>query len=204
TAVHEAGHVAVGLAVKNGDPIHKVSILPRGRALGVTQALPERDRLMKKREYLEDQIAVLLGGRAAEQIVLGTMTAGASNDIERAVEIARKMVAQFGMSPLGPIYLPDSQPDHYSQALLDRVEDATNQIINEQLVRACEVVEHQRSSMARLVESLLERDTGEADEIKNCFEGRGAAVLARAESVQPEGLKESRRRSKRSGDVRYP
>ena len=105
TAVHEAGHVAVGLAVKNGDPIHKVSILPRGRALGVTQSLPERDRLMKKREYLEDQIAMLLGGRAAEQLLLDTMTAGASNDIERAVEIARKMVAEFGMSPLGPIHL---------------------------------------------------------------------------------------------------
>jgi len=188
TAVHEAGHVALGLAVKNGDPIHKVSILPRGRALGVTQALPERDRLMKKREYLEDQIAVLLGGRAAEQIVLGTMTAGASNDIERAVEIARKMVAEFGMSPLGPIYLPDSHPDHYSQALLDRVEDATNQIINEQLARACEVVEHQRAGMARLVESLLERDTVEADEIKSCFEIVGARACSPALSqLNPKG-----------------
>ena len=78
TAVHEAGHVAVGLAVENGDPIHKVSILPRGRALGVTQSLPERDRLMKKREYLDDQIALLLGGRAAEQILLSRKTAGAS------------------------------------------------------------------------------------------------------------------------------
>ncbi|HSD46440.1 MAG TPA: AAA family ATPase, partial [Pyrinomonadaceae bacterium] len=108
TAVHEAGHVAVGLAVENGDPIHKVSILPRGRALGVTQSLPERDRFMKKREYLEDQIALLLGGRAAEQILLSTMTAGASNDIERAVEIARKMVSEFGMSRLGPIHLGQS------------------------------------------------------------------------------------------------
>src|SRR5215213_5868601 len=105
TAGHEAGHVAVGLAVKNGDQIHKVSILPRGRALGVTQALPERDRLMRTREYLEDQIAMLLGGRAAEILLLDTMTAGASNDIERAVEIARRMVAEFGMSPLGPIHL---------------------------------------------------------------------------------------------------
>src|SRR5207237_1423343 len=90
TAVHEAGHVAVGLAVENGDPIHKVSILPRGRALGVTQALPERDRLMRTRQYLEDQVAMLLGGRAAEILLLDTMTAGASNDIERAVEIARR------------------------------------------------------------------------------------------------------------------
>jgi len=170
TAVHEAGHVAVGLAVKNGDPIHKVSILPRGRALGVTQSLPERDRLMKKREYLEDQIAVLLGGRAAEQVVLDTMTAGASNDIERAVEIARKMVGEFGMSPLGPIYLGESQSEYQSQGLLDRVDDATNQIINAQLVRASEVVSSQQDSIARLVDLLLERDTVEAEDIRSCFE----------------------------------
>ncbi|MDX6444355.1 MAG: cell division protease FtsH [Blastocatellia bacterium] len=170
TAVHEAGHVAVGLAVKNGDPIHKVSILPRGRALGVTQSLPERDRFMKKREYLEDQIAVLLGGRAAEQVVLDTMTAGASNDIERAVEIARKMVGEFGMSPLGPIYLGESQSDFQSQNLLDRADEAANQIINAQLVRAREVVTSEQDSIARLVELLLERDTVEADDIRLCFE----------------------------------
>jgi cell division protease FtsH len=169
TAVHEAGHVAVGLAVKNGDPIHKVSILPRGRALGVTQSLPERDRLMKKREYLEDQIAVLLGGRAAEQILLSTMTAGASNDIQRAVEIARSMVSEFGMSPLGPIYLGDPRSEPLSQNLLDRVEEAVNNIINSQLARACEVVSGQQESIARLVEMLLEHDTVEADGIEQCF-----------------------------------
>jgi cell division protease FtsH len=167
TAVHEAGHVAVGLAVTNSDPIHKVSILPRGRALGVTQALPERDRLMKKREYLEDQIAILLGGRAAEQIVLNTMTAGAANDIERAVEIATKMVREFGMSPLGPVYLTDKQTE--SPSLLDRADEATNEIINAQLKRACEVVARDRESIARLVELLLERDTVEADDIQSCF-----------------------------------
>jgi len=170
TAVHEAGHVAVGLAVKDGDPIHKVSILPRGRALGVTQALPERDRFMKKREYLEDQIAVLLGGRAAEQIILSTMTAGAANDIERAVEIARKMVREFGMSPLGPIYLTDSSNDLQSQNLLDRVEDATTDILNSQLERARDVVTTQQPSIARLVNLLLERDTVEADDIRSCFQ----------------------------------
>lgn len=169
TAVHEAGHVAVGLAVKNGDPIHKVSILPRGRALGVTQALPDRDRLMKKREYLEDQIAILLGGRAAEQIVMNTMTAGASNDIERAVEIAGKMVREFGMSPLGPIYLGEKQADNQSPDLLNRADEATNEIISAQLSRACDVVTSERDSIARLVELLLERDTVEADEIRTCF-----------------------------------
>ena len=177
TAVHEAGHVAVGLAVKNADPIHKVSILPRGRALGVTQALPDRDRLMKKREYLEDQIAILLGGRAAEQIVLNTMTAGASNDIERAVEIAGKMVREFGMSPLGPIYLGEKQADNQSPSLLNRADEATNEIISTQLERACEVVTYERDSIARLVELLLERDTVEADEIRTCF---SSAVGARS------------------------
>ena len=173
TAVHEAGHVAVGLAVKNGDPIHKVSILPRGRALGVTQSLPERDRLMKKREYLEDQIAVLLGGRAAEQILLNTMTAGASNDIQRAVEIARSMVSEFGMSPLGPIYVGDprgqANPAPLSQTLLDRIEEAVNDIINTQLAKACEVVTASQDSIGRLVELLLEHDTVEADGIEECF-----------------------------------
>ncbi|MDT7602708.1 MAG: cell division protease FtsH [Acidobacteriota bacterium] len=168
TAVHEAGHVAVGLAVKHGDPVHKVSILPRGRALGVTQSLPERDRLMKKREYLEDQIAILLGGRAAEQILLETMTAGASNDIERAVEIARKMVAEFGMSPLGPIHLGKPEDPH-SQTLLDRIEHATSDIINVQMQRACEVVASSREEIARLVVGLMERDTLDAEEIKECF-----------------------------------
>ena len=168
TAVHEAGHVAVGLAVENGDPIHKVSILPRGRALGVTQSLPERDRFMKKREYLEDQIALLLGGRAAEQILLSTMTAGASNDIERAVEIARKMVSEFGMSRLGPIHLGQSdQP--ISQNLLDRIEEATNELINAQLERACAVVTAEKDSIGRLVALLMERDTLDADEIASCF-----------------------------------
>ena len=168
TAVHEAGHVAVGLAVENGDPIHKVSILPRGRALGVTQSLPERDRFMKKREYLEDQIALLLGGRAAEQVLLSTMTAGASNDIERAVEIARRMVGEFGMSRLGPIHL--GQPDQpHSQSLLDKVEEATNELINAQLERACAIVTAEQESIGRLVELLMERDTLDADEIASCF-----------------------------------
>lgn len=168
TAVHEAGHVAVGLVVKNGDPIHKVSILPRGRALGVTQSLPERDRFMKKREYLEDQIALLLGGRAAEQVLLSTMTAGASNDIERAVDIARRMVSEFGMSRLGPIHLGDPNQPH-SQNLLDRIEEATNELIAEQLQRACDIVRAEHLSIDQLVDGLMKRDTLDADEIRECF-----------------------------------
>ena len=168
TAVHESGHVAVGLTVKNGDPIHKVTILPRGRALGVTQSLPERDRWMKKREYLEDQIAMLLGGRAAEEILLSTMTAGAANDIERAVEIARRMVAEFGMSSLGPIHL--GKPDEpCSQALLDRIEKATSEIVNSQMKRACDAINERRASILLLVDGLMKQDTLESDEILRCF-----------------------------------
>ena len=177
TAVHEAGHVAVGLAAAHNDPIHKVSILPRGRALGVTQSLPERDRLMKRREYLEDQIAMLLGGRAAEQVLLDTMTAGASNDIERAVEIARKMVTEFGMSPLGPIHLGKPE-DPRSQALLDRVEAATNDIINAQMARACQIVETRREEIMQLTAGLMARDTLEADEIQECFGLKAAGRAA--------------------------
>jgi len=186
TAVHEAGHVAVGMTVKNGDPIHKVSILPRGRALGVTQSLPERDRLMKKREYLEDQIAVLLGGRAAEQILLSTMTAGASNDIQRAVEIARSMVSEFGMSPLGPIYLGDPREEPISQTLLDRVEEAVNTIINTQLAKACEVVTAKKDSIAQLVELLLEYDTVEADGIAQCFSAEQSTQLSPLPNMPPQ------------------
>jgi len=103
---------------------------------------------MKKREYLDDQIAILLGGRAAEQIVLNTMTAGAANDIERAVEIATKMVREFGMSPLGPIYLTDKQTE--SPSLLDRADEATNEIIDAQLKRAREIVTRERLDGCRI------------------------------------------------------
>jgi cell division protease FtsH len=114
------------------------------------------------------RVSQLLGGRAAEQVLLSTMTAGASNDIERAVEIARKMVSEFGMSRLGPIHLGQSDQPH-SQNLLDRIEEATNEIITEQLERACEVVTKETESINRLVELLMERDTLDAEEIAGCF-----------------------------------
>jgi cell division protease FtsH len=169
TAVHEAGHVAVGLASKHGDPIHKVSILPRGRALGITQAVPDRDRLMYRREYLEDRIAMLLGGRAAEQVILGTMTAGAADDIERAVSLAKRMVGEMGMSPLGPVH-PGDDPALRSPATLDRVERAASRLVRDQLERACAIVAAERQGIERLVEALLARDTLVGPEIRACFD----------------------------------
>jgi len=182
TAVHEAGHVAVGLACQNGDPIHKVSILPRGRALGVTQAIPERDRLMFRREDLEDRMAMLLGGRAAEQVILGTMTAGASDDIERAVGLARRMVGEMGMSSLGPVH-PGDDPTHRSPQTLDRIERAASRLVRRQLRRACDIVSDRRASIDRLVAALLARDTLGAAEIRACFE-EPAAPSAPANDAQ--------------------
>jgi cell division protease FtsH len=120
---------------------------------------------------------MLLGGRAAEQILLDTMTAGASNDIERAVEIARKMVTEFGMSPLGPIHLGKPEDPH-SQALLDRIEQATGEIINAQMTRACEVVDARRTEIASLVAGLMERDTLDAEEIHLCFDAQESQQAA--------------------------
>jgi cell division protease FtsH len=176
TAVHEAGHVAVGMAARHTDPVHKVSILPRGRALGVTCSLPEKDRLMYRREYLEDQICLMLGGRAAEVEILGTMTAGAADDIERAAGLARRMVAELGMSDLGPICLKDEHAPH-SEALLSRVEEATRRLLDEQLQRARRIVDDRRAEIAALVTGLLARETLDADEIRACFpdDGRAAA-----------------------------
>jgi len=174
TAVHEAGHVVVGIACPHHDPIHKVSILPRGRALGVTQSLPERDRVMYSREYLEDRIAMLLGGRAAEQVVLGTMTAGASDDIERAFDLARRMVGEMGMSRLGPVH-PGQDLARRSPALLDRIEQAASELIQQQLDRAVKIVKEQRMPLDRLVSGLLDRDTLDADEIRRCFDAEARA-----------------------------
>ncbi len=174
TAVHEAGHVAVGVSAEHTDPVHKVSIAPRGRALGVTHSLPERDRHLYRREYLLDQICMMLGGRAAEVEILGTMTAGAADDLERAASLGRRMVAELGMSELGPICLKDVTAR--SQALLDRVEQVTQRLLEDQLARAQRIVAERRAEIGRLVDALLERDTLGGEEILACFPRRRHAA----------------------------
>jgi len=176
TALHEAGHVAVALASKHADPVHKVSIMPRGRALGVTQALPERDRLLYTSEYLEDQICMLMGGRAAEIVVLKTMTAGAADDIQRAASLARKMVAELGMSELGPISVNEhpGAPMH-SQELFARIDEAARKLVEGQLTRACGIIEETRAGVLLLADRLLEEDTLVGPAITACFEEAKAA-----------------------------
>jgi cell division protease FtsH len=182
TAFHEAGHTLVGLKVPNADPVHKVTIIPRGMALGVTQQLPEGDRHNYTQDYLLGQIAILMGGRIAEDIFLGSITTGASNDIERATELARAMVCEYGMSGLGPltfgkkeeqIFLGREIAQHrdYSEDTAIKIDQEVKQIVSDQYGRAKAIIEENREVMIRLSETLLERETLDAVQIRRIVAG---------------------------------
>ncbi|HSF24340.1 MAG TPA: ATP-dependent zinc metalloprotease FtsH, partial [Blastocatellia bacterium] len=170
TAYHEAGHTLVGIKVPNADPVHKVSIIPRGMALGVTMQLPEGDRYSHTRDYLEGQIAIMMGGRIAEEIFLNHMTTGASNDIEKATELARRMVCEFGMSSLGPITYGKkeeqiflgreiAQHQDYSEDTAIKIDQEVVRLITEQYNRAHQIIAENQDALIRLAESLLERES---------------------------------------------
>jgi cell division protease FtsH len=182
TAFHEAGHTLVGLKVPNADPVHKVTIIPRGMALGVTQQLPEGDRHNYSKEYLLGQIAILMGGRLAEEVFLGSITTGASNDIERATELARAMVCEYGMSDLGPltfgkkeeqIFLGREIAQHrdFSEDTAIKIDQQVKYIIGEQYDRARNIIEENRDTMVRLAETLLDRETLDAVQIRRIIAG---------------------------------
>ena len=182
TAYHEAGHTLVGLKVPNADPVHKVTIIPRGMALGVTQQLPEGDRHNYTKDYLLGQIAILMGGRIAEEVFLGSITTGASNDIERATELARAMVCEYGMSDLGPltfgkkeeqIFLGREIAQHrdFSEDTAIKIDEQVKRIVSEQYERARNIVEENRDVMVRLSETLLERETLDAVQIRRIIAG---------------------------------
>ena len=182
TAYHEAGHTLVGLKVPNADPVHKVTIIPRGMALGVTQQLPEGDRHNYSEEYLLGQIAILMGGRIAEDTFLGSITTGASNDIERATELARAMVCEYGMSEMGPltfgkkeeqIFLGREIAQHrdFSEETAIRIDQQVKKIVTLQYERAKSIIEDNRDVMVRLAECLLERETLEGVEIRRIVAG---------------------------------
>ncbi len=182
TAYHEAGHTLVGLKVPNADPVHKVTIIPRGMALGLTQQLPEGDRHNYSEEYLLGQIAILMGGRLAEETFLGSITTGASNDIERATELARAMVCEYGMSEMGPltfgkkeeqIFLGREIAQHrdFSEDTAIKIDQQVKQIITAQYQRARNIIEENRDVMVRLSECLLERETLDAVEIRRIVAG---------------------------------
>jgi cell division protease FtsH len=181
-AYHEAGHAIVGLKVPNADPVHKVTIIPRGMALGVTQQLPEADRHNYSRDYLLGQIAILMGGRIAEDVFLGSITTGASNDIERATELARSMVCEYGMSELGPlafgkkeeqIFLGREIAQHrdFSEDTAIKIDQEVKRIVSEQYDRAKTLITENREAMIKLSESLLERETLDAVQIRRIVAG---------------------------------
>ena len=182
TAYHEAGHTFVGLKVPNSDPVHKVTIIPRGMALGLTQQLPEADRHNYTKDYLLGQIAILMGGRIAEDIFIGSITTGASNDIERATELARAMVCEYGMSDLGPltfgkkdeqIFLGREIAQHrdYSEDTAIKIDQEVQKIVGDQYARAKNIITENRETMIRLAEALLERETLDGVQIRRIVAG---------------------------------
>jgi cell division protease FtsH len=172
-AYHESGHAVVAALLPNADPLHKVTIIPRGRALGVTMQLPEGDRHTHSLEFLEAQIAILMGGRVAEELFLRQMTSGAGNDIERATEIARRMVCEFGMSSLGPLAYrtPGSPWDTdrgvgISEATAQRVDEEVRAFVMRGYETARQVVAKNRGAVRAMAEELLEVESLDADAIK--------------------------------------
>ena len=178
-AYHEAGHAVVAALLPDADPLHKVTIIPRGRALGVTMQLPEADRYTHSKPFIETQIAILMGGRIAEELFLRQMTSGASNDIERATELARKMVCELGMSPLGPLHFrrpsgafdSDSRASGFSEETARRVDDEIRVLVMRGYETARQIIERQRAAVKALAEELLEFESVDADRLKEILTG---------------------------------
>jgi cell division protease FtsH len=183
TAYHEAGHALVAAMTPGTDPLHKVTIIPRGMALGVTMQLPIDDKHTYTKDFLESQLAVLMGGRAAEEIFLHHITTGAGNDIERATEIARQMVCEWGMSPLGPltfgkkeeqIFLGREIAQHrdYSEDTAIKIDGEVRNIVNTGYSKARNILETNRGALERVAHGLLEREVLDAAELKLLIEGK--------------------------------
>jgi cell division protease FtsH len=173
-AYHEAGHAIVAALLPGADPLHKVTIIPRGRAMGVTMQLPEADRHTYTKDYLETQVAVLMGGRVAEEIFMNHMTSGASNDIERATDIAQHMVCEFGMSKLGPLAFRkpgnafEADKHHtVSEATAQRVDEEIRSVVMGAYDRARTLIEQNREAVRLMAEALLDQESLEAHEIKD-------------------------------------
>src|SRR3954467_6659604 len=173
-AYHEAGHAVVAALLPMADPLHKVTIIPRGRAMGVTMQLPEADRHTYTKGYLETQVAVLMGGRAAEELFMNHMTSGASNDIERATDIAQHMVCEWGMSSLGMRAFRkagnqfDGDRNHAtSEATARRIDDEIEKVIAGGYETARDLLDRNRVSVKALAEALLDQESLDADELKD-------------------------------------
>ncbi len=205
TAYHEAGHVLVAAMRDHSDPLHKVTIIPRGMALGVTMHLPQEDKHSVTRDYLESQLAIFMGGRCAEEIFLKQMTTGAGNDIERATELARRMVCEYGMSQMGPmtygkkeggeIFLGREIQQHrdFSDSTAQAIDGEVKKFVHDGYQSAYNILNDHHDIMHRMSQALLDRETLDADEIKLLIEGKELppmrSPLAHAEPGQPETQK---------------
>ena len=183
TAYHEAGHAIVAALMPHADPLHKVTIIPRGMALGVTMQLPETDKHNYTLDYLNTQIAVMMGGRLAEEIFLNQMSTGAGNDIERATEMSRKMVCEWGMSSLGPltfgkkeeqIFLGRELSQHrdFSEETAREIDSEVRRLVNTGYEKAKSIILENRDAMVRIALALLEREVLDATELKLILEGK--------------------------------
>jgi cell division protease FtsH len=184
TAYHESGHAIVAKLLPKTDPVHKVTIIPRGRALGVTMQLPEQDRYAYDRDYLLNRIAVLFGGRIAEEVFMNQMTTGASNDFERATQMARDMVTRYGMSDvLGPMVYAENEGEVFlgrsitkttnmSEETMRKVDAEIRRIIDDQYALARGLIEENRDKVEAMAKALLEFETIDAEQIDDIVQGR--------------------------------
>jgi cell division protease FtsH len=198
TAVHEAGHALLAVLLPHSDPIHKVTIIPRGMALGLTTMLPLEDKHNYSRHYLNDQIAILLGGRLAEEITLGGMTTGAGNDLERSTEMARKMVCEWGMSDaMGPltfgkkeeqIFLGREIAQHqdYSEDTAVKIDQEIKAIISANYDKAKALLIDQKTALLQIADALLAREVLDAEQVRRIAAGEPLEDFVPAASANPE------------------
>ena len=200
TAVHEAGHALLTVLLPHADPIHKVTIIPRGMTLGVTQQLPVDDKHNYSRDYLEDRIAILLGGRIAEELTQDDITTGAGNDFDRATTLARKMVSEWGMSEtIGPLTFGKkeaqvflgrdfSQHTNYSPGTALMIDEEVTSIVKRNYARARQLLEDNKQELIRIAEELLIREVLDADQVKQIAAGLPLDTpVAAAPASQPDG-----------------
>ncbi|MGL6036055.1 MAG: ATP-dependent zinc metalloprotease FtsH [Legionella sp.] len=203
TAYHEAGHAIVGLSVPEHDPVYKVSIIPRGRALGVTMFLPDQDRYSHSKRRLESQLSSLFGGRIAEELIFGveSVTTGASNDIMRSTEIARKMVTSWGLSNLGPLTFGEEEEEVFlgrsmnkhkemSDRTAQQIDDEVRAIIDRNYQRAKEILVANMDKLHMMAESLIKYETIDANQIKEIMSGQEPSPPEDWEPTKPLGKNE--------------
>jgi cell division protease FtsH len=214
TAIHEAGHALLAVVLPHADPVHKVTIIPRGMALGVTMQLPEGDKHNYTRDYLNDQIAILLGGRLAEEITNGGMTTGAGNDLERSTELARKMTCEWGMSDaMGPltfgkkeeqIFLGREIAQHqdYSEDTAIRIDHEIKRIVTNNYDRAKLLLEKHRPALEKIAEELLVREVLDAEQVKSIV--KGEALEAHKPAPSPAAVAEAARTQAKERPLQIP